>query len=268
MPYFKTDDAVQLYYEEKGEGQPVLFIHGVWMSGRFFRKQLPFFGERYRALAIDLRGHGRSSHTHSGHTVANYARDIRSFIKGLGLTDVIMVGWSMGSFVIWDYFKQFGSENVKATVVIEETPSDYQWPDWPLGFADFQGLIDMMTAVQTDRASFVSEFILEMFKEAPSEDDFKWIFDEITLMPESIASAIIFDQTIQDYRPVIPEVTVPTLLCFGRDEKLIPVAGGEYLQEHMPNSRLIIFENSGHCPFLEEADLLNKEVDQFIQSPG
>ncbi len=268
MSYFKLDDAVELYYEEKGSGQPVLFIHGVWMSSRFFQKQMSFFGERYRAISVDLRGHGRSSHVHSGHTVANYARDIRAFINGLGLKDVVLVGWSMGSFVIWDYFKQFGDENIKATVVLSQSPSDFIWPDWPHGFTDFQGLAGMMTAVQTDRAEFVKGFIPQMLKKAPSEEDFKWMFEEITMLPETIAGSILFDQTCQDYRPVIPDVNVKTLLCFGREGKLIPLAGGEYLEKHLPDSQLKIFENSDHCPFLEETDLLNKELDEFIASLG
>ena len=88
------------------------------------------------------------------------------------------------------------------------------------------------------------------------------------LLTESIAGSILFDQTVQDYRPDLSKVTVPTLLCFGRDEKLIPVAGGEHLQKNLPNARLLVFENSGHCPFLEESKRFNREVDRFIQSVG
>ncbi len=87
-------------------------------------------------------------------------------------------------------------------------------------------------------------------------------------MPESIASAILFDQSVQDYRPMLGMVTVPTLLCFGRHDKFVPLAGVECLQHHLPRARLVIFENSGHGPHLEEPDRFNREVDQFIQSLG
>ncbi len=256
-----------MHYEEQGQGQPILFIHGVWMSGRFFDRQLSFLGKNNRAIAVDLRGHGQSSHIHSGHTVANYARDIRAFIREMALTEVILVGWSMGAFVIWDYFKQFGPENIKATVVIEETPSDFKWPDWPLGFADFNALCDMMRVIQfpDDRAAFVREFIGEMYKDTPPADEESWIFEEIMRLPATIASSIIFDQTVQDYRPVIPQINVPTLLCFGRDEKLIPIAGAEYLSKHLPVSRTVLFEESGHLPFLEETDKLNQELGIFVK---
>lgn len=268
MAYFDLGNQIQLYYEDQGQGLPVIFIHGVWMSSRFFHKQMPYFRQRYRAIALDLRGHGRSTHVHYGHTVAQYARDLRALMHGLALEPVVLIGWSMGAFVIWEYFKQFGAENIKATVVIDESASDYKWPDWPLGFADFPTLCHVMSGLQTDRAETVRDFIPLMFKDPPAESDVQWMFEEITRMPESIASAILFDQTVQDYRPVLPQIKVPTLLCFGADEKLVPVAAGEHLQQTMPNARLVVFENSSHCPFLEEPERFNAEVDRFIQSLG
>jgi len=265
MPYLSLNET-QLYYEEEGHGQPILFIHGVWMSSRFFQKQQNYFAHRYRAITVDLRAHGRSAQVHSGHTIANYARDIRGLIKGLKLTDVVMVGWSMGAFIIWDYFKQFGAENVKAAVIVEESASDFKTPDWPLGLFDLQSLRHLMDAVQTDRETVVRQFIPQMFKKAPAEKDTRWMFDEITRLPESIASSILFDQTLQDYRPMLPSFTLPTLLCFGSDEKLIPVAAGEHLCQNLPDARLVVFEQSGHCPFLEEPERFNQEVDHFVQS--
>ena len=265
MPYFNVGDA-QLYYEDQGQGQPIIFIHGVWMSSRFFKKQIPYFAQRHRIITVDLRGHGRSAKVHAGHTIATYARDIHTLIQGLELTNVILLGWSMGAFVVWDYVKQFGTEFLKATVIVEESASDYKQADWPLGAFDFHELCEVMAAVQTDRAGFVHEFIPLMLKEEPSEEDRQWMFDEITRPPESIASAILFDQTVQDYRPVLPNVTIPSLLCFGRDEKLIPLAAAEHLKQTLPEARLVIFENSSHCPFLEETDKFNQEVDAFICS--
>jgi pimeloyl-ACP methyl ester carboxylesterase len=268
MPQFKLPDGAELHYEEHGEGRPILFLHGVWMSGRFFQKQLPALGKTHRAIALDFRGHGRSSHIHTGHTMGQYARDVHAFIQGMGLKDVVLAGWSMGTFVLLDYFAQFGAEHLAAAIVVEESTSDYKWPDWPIGFIDFAGLCQMMKDVQTDRDAFVRAFIPLMFKNPPSDADTKWMFEEITRLPESIAACILFDQTVQDYRPALPRVTVPTLLCFGRDEKLIPVAAGEYLRDHIKGSKLVVFEESSHCPFLEEPERFNAEVEKFVGQLG
>jgi non-heme chloroperoxidase len=265
MPRFDLGGA-ELYYEELGAGRPVVFIHGVWMSGRFFRHQLPYLGRSCRAIALDLRAHGRSTQAPSGHTVATYARDLHAFLERRELDGAVLVGWSMGCMVVWDYVKQFGTGRIAATVLVEQSPSDFRWPDWPFGTFDLDALLDAMTRLQTDRDGFIREFLPLMFKDPPSDADEQWMFDEITRAPESIAAAILFNQTMQDYRPVLERVTVPSLVVVGRDEKLVPVAAGKYVAERLPDARLLVFERSGHCPFLEEPERFNEEVDRFIRS--
>ncbi len=98
---------VTLHYEDQGSGTPVLFIHGVWMSSRFFTPQLDGLSDRCRVLSLDMRAHGQSAHVHSGHTVAQYARDVHAFIEHMGLSEVVLAGWSMGAFVIWEYIKEY-----------------------------------------------------------------------------------------------------------------------------------------------------------------
>lgn len=244
----------------------MIFVHGVWMSSRFFGSQLPYFGQRYHALALDLRSHGQSSHIHTGHTVATYARDLQAFMQRLHLTNVVLVGWSMGAFVIWDYIQQFGLQDVKATVIVDEGPSDFRWPDYPYGNTDFAQLCEAMTAIQTQREALAPQFIQAMFKNPLPDSDMAWMLDDVLRLPASIAGAIFFDEIVQDYRPMLPQVTVPTLLCFGRDAQMVPLEAGEHLLEQLPHARLVVFEQSGHCPFWEEPERFNHEVEQFIQS--
>ncbi|MFE0507849.1 alpha/beta fold hydrolase [Peribacillus butanolivorans] len=265
MAFIEVEKDVQLYYEEKGQGRPIIFIHGVWMSSRFFTRQLPYFSEKYRTILLDLRSHGQSTHVHNGNTVSVYAKDLHAFIDKQGLKDVILVGWSMGAFVVWDYLKQFGEDNVHSTVIVDELASDFKWPDFDIGAFDIDTLIAFMTEIQTNRSLFLQGFLTSMFKDELSAGDANWMLEEVTKMPASIASAILFDQSIVDYRDFLPEITVPTLLCFGRHEKVIPVAAGVHLEENIPNSELVIFEDSCHCPFIEESGLFNKTVDAFIQ---
>lgn len=265
MPRFDLGGC-ELYYEELGRGRPVLFLHGVWMSGRFFRRQIPSLSASYRTIVPDLRAHGRSTAVPSGHTIPTYARDLRIFIERLGLEGVVLVGWSMGCMVIWDYVKQFGTSRLAATVLVEQSASDFRWADWPLGAFDLSALIGAMERIQTDRDTFAHDFISRMFKERPDEADRRWMFDEMTRIQASIAGAIFFDQTMRDYRPFLPRLTVPSLVVMGRDEKLVPIAAGEHLARRLPDARLLIFDESGHCPFLEEPDRFNEEIHRFIRS--
>ncbi|CDQ20276.1 alpha/beta fold hydrolase [Halobacillus karajensis] len=266
MPYFNVEDQVDLYYEDGGDGTVVLFIHGVWMSSRFFKKQADYFRKNYRAILLDLRGHGQSSKVHHGHTVANYARDLHSFIEHSQLKNVVLIGWSMGAFIVWDYLQQFGEENIKGTVIVDELPSDFKWDDFPMGAFDFPTLIHLMREVQNNQDGFLKHFIPLMFKKELPKKELEWMLEETTKVPASIASAILFDQTVVDYRKQFKDIKVPTLLCFGREDKLIPVEAGHYLQEQIDHSRLVFFEDSCHCPFLEEPHTFNNVVTKFIDS--
>ncbi|UOQ95358.1 alpha/beta hydrolase [Halobacillus shinanisalinarum] len=266
MSSIRLDDGVELYYEDIGEGKPILFLHGVWMSSRFFQKQTNYFRKGYRMITLDLRGHGQSSHVDSGHTVANYARDVKQFVDKLKLKNITLLGWSMGAFVIWEYLHQFGQNNIKATVIVDELASDFKWNDFKIGAFDLPALTGMMRDIQTDQKELLSGFIPLMFKENVPKQEMEWMLEETMRLPASIASAILFDQSIIDCRPYLPSITIPTLLCFGKTEKLIPVAAGEHLHKEITNSRLELFENSCHCPFLEEPERFNNVVDSFIRT--
>jgi pimeloyl-ACP methyl ester carboxylesterase len=105
-----------------------------------------------------------------------------------------------------------------------------------------------------------------MFKNPPSEEHANLVLGETLRLPASVAGAIFFDQTVQDYRDVLPEVDVPALVCTGADEKLVAVETQQYIVDHAPNARLVVFRESGHCPFLEEPDRFNDELDAFVGS--
>ncbi len=150
MPYITLEDQTRLYYETHGSGTPILFIHGVLMSGQFFHKQFSALSANYQCIRLDLRGHGESDKVLHGHTISQYARDVREFLKAMELDRAVLAGWSMGAFVVWDYLNQFGNDNIQAAVIIDQSASDYQWEGWEHGPFDFDGLKTAMHAIQTE----------------------------------------------------------------------------------------------------------------------
>ena len=261
MPFIET-----LHYEDRGHGVPLILLHGVWMSNRFFSNQIEHLSKHLRIIAVDFRGHGRSPRSDGGHTVSTYAQDLRTLIVELALEDFVLAGWSMGAMVMWEYLHQFGSKGLLGSIVIDQSASDYAWSDWPLGVIEFDGLRRVMKRLQTSRAELCRDFAAAMFQAPLSDSDLEWIVREMLLPAASVAAAIFFDQTVQDYRTLVPEFSAPTLLCFGRDSKMMPVEAGEHLRGVLPNSRLVIFEESGHCPFLEESERFNSCVLEFVHT--
>lgn len=265
MPHVRVNDC-DLYLEDEGSGPPVVFIHGLWCSGRFFAEQLPFFAERHRAVVVDLRSHGRSEATQTGNTVAQHARDVHALLEALELRDAVLVGWSMGFLVVLDYLRQFGAERVRAVVDVDQSPTDLKWPDWPYGLLDLSELHAFHTGAQEDPEATARHFVPLLFAEPPPPELEERLVAEVLQVPPAQAAVILVDQTLVDYRDMLGEITVPALLCLGRGEKLVPVAAGEWMRERLPDATLEIFERSDHCPFLEEAERFNRVLDEWIRS--
>jgi non-heme chloroperoxidase len=202
-----------------------------------------------------------------GHTIPTYAQDLHAFIQDKELEDVTLVGWSMGAFVMWDYMRQFGTGNFKASVVVDEAASDFKWPGYDHGFAErVEDVAGFVTAIQSDWHGFIREFSISMFASHPSEEDARWMFDEISRVPPVIASTILVDEIFCDYRDFLTTVDLPILICGGRATcPEITVEVLEDVQARVKNSKLVIFEKSGHCPFLEETEKFNKTVDDFLK---
>jgi pimeloyl-ACP methyl ester carboxylesterase len=258
-------NGVELYYEERGTGIPLLFVHGMWGSCRFFHKQLAALSSNYRVIALDLRGHGRSSMTMSGQTVPTYARDVAAFVEKLKLREFVAVGWSMGAFVWWDYHRQFGTGGVRALVVIDQPPSDWQSPEIPNALLTLDALRSWHYRIQTERNALMQEVIPMMFAKPPERADFQWMHDEMTRAPEVIAAAVLFDQSTRDYRQALEGYPVPTLVC-GGGRSAQPRAGLELIVESVDDGRLTVFEQCGHCLFLEDAERFNTEVRDFVRA--
>ena len=118
MAYEQCNGA-DLYFEDEGSGTPLVFLPGVMTGVRFFTHQLASLSDEYRTIALDYRGHGRSEKTETGHTVPQYARDLHAFLDQRDLHDVILVGWSMGALVSWEYIDRFGADRVQALVDVD-----------------------------------------------------------------------------------------------------------------------------------------------------
>jgi pimeloyl-ACP methyl ester carboxylesterase len=261
-------NGVTLAYDDAGDQdrRALVLVHGISMSRRYFHKQLGPLSARHRVIAVDLRGHGDSDKIESGHTVPQYARDVHEFIEALGLDRPVILGWSMGVFVALDYIRQFGTDSIGGLIDVDEAASDFKWDGWEHGFLDLPTLHSLMTAVQDDKDAFIRDFVPDMFHNPQAGQDLEWMVSESSKLPTGPLSAILFDQTVQDYRDVLETIDLPTLVCWGQHDQLLPVSGAPYMRDHIQGAQLEVFEHSGHCPFLEESEKFNQVVQGFLDS--
>lgn len=262
----ETVNGVELYYEADGDGTPIVFLHGVMMGCRFFTEQQSGLADAHRPIVLDFRGHGRSEKTESGHTLPTYAADVEAFLEARGLNDVVLVGWSMGALVGWEYVDRFGTDRLRGFVVVEQQPADLEREGYDHGSFDFEGLAELLELTQTDPHEIADLYIDRMLKHPPDAGRRRHLFDEIARVPHGVKTAILFDQSVRDYRDVLDRVDVPTLVCLGESEAVLTVESVEYVAEHTPDAELERFPESDHCPFLEQPDRFNGALDAFVRS--
>jgi pimeloyl-ACP methyl ester carboxylesterase len=257
-------DGARLAYDDTGKGRPVVLLHGVCMSRRFFEHNTGPLAERFRVVNVDLRGHGESPASEGGHTVAQYAQDVKHLLDTLELDGAVLVGWSMGTFVVWDLVRQFGSAGIAGHVNVSQGPTDLSKDGWELGIFPLEELFGALAAAQSDFRAFMSHFVPELFKHEPAAEAQAALLEEILRVGANAGTCILLDQCLQDYRDQLASYEVPTLLVWGEDEKMVAAANGPWLQATQPAAELVVFEESGHCPMWEEPERFNQVVGDWI----
>jgi non-heme chloroperoxidase len=249
---------------DTGQGSPILLLHGVCMSRKFFERNIEPLAESHRVIAVDFRGHGDSPAIEGGHTIAQYARDVRAVIEMLDLRDSVVVGWSMGSLVAWEYLTQYASDpRLAGVAIVSQGPSDLTQAGWPHGIADLAELHTYLEMVQDDFDGFLAGFLPMMFKDQLTEAERAAFSRAISAIGANAGATILVDQTLRDYREQISRFTVPHLLVWGRDEKVGKLAAADWLNRELPRSELHVFDDSGHCPMWEEPEKFNALLSQW-----
>jgi len=267
MPQVTANDSTKLFYEEAGQGQPLVMIHGWTFSGRFFRNVVPALSEHARVITPDLRGHGRSDKPGHGYRVARLAADLRDLLTALDLRDATLLGWSLGCPVIWSYLELFGRDRIRDVVLVEQTPKQFQTADWRKAHAqsfDQASTATMLMQMKADPARFDEQNLTSCMHVPPPDGEKAFMLAEMALSPVEARAAAMEDHTVHDWRDLLPRLDVPALVMVAKQDKVFPQGGPEWVGEHMPNARAVEFENSSHMIFHDEPEKFVAAVSGFL----
>lgn len=267
MPYFVTRDHCKLYYEEKGEGKAVVFVHGWSCNRHFFQKQVPEFLKKYKVLSYDLRGHGDSDRTEYGNAISHFARDLKELIDFRDLKDVTLIGWSMGVYIIFDYILQFGCDNLAKIVLLDMTSkmvTDENWTYGLFGEYPLQTGVDYLEEITIDWPAVAAGFVPAMFDDDyPIKEEIDYIYAEALKNTPHVMVNMWLSLIQKDYRAMLSTITVPALITYGSSKSLYEPECSEYIQENIPNASIAAFKG-GHIHFFEDPENFNKTVMDFI----
>lgn len=105
MSTFRTNDGVEIYYEVRGDGRPLLMLPGWTCSTKFWKKNVEELAKSCKVITMDLRAHGESEKVLHSHRISRYAMDVRNLLEHLDLQDVTGLGWSMGGVDLVELYR-------------------------------------------------------------------------------------------------------------------------------------------------------------------
>lgn len=265
MPVLTTNDGVRLHYVDEGpRDAPVLLLVPGWGGSTiWFGEQIRGLSEKYRVVCYDPRGQGQSEHTDAGQRMERVAKDLDDLVTALGLRDIVLLGWSLGVSTVLSYIDTFGCEGLRKAVLVCGGPRLINAGTWKLGFVDVPQALDWI-ALQRHSMQDAADFVMpQFFATEPQGEELVRLREDIAGMSPAGSSAMCWNVLNQDYTDVLVKVRVPTLVLTGRHDNVIPSENGPYLAQSIGEARLAVFENSAHCPFIEEPESFNEVLDEF-----
>lgn len=257
------------------DAPPIVLVHGWAQSGAVFAAQLgSSLVERFRLVAVDLRGHGESEVPDAGYDdPAQWAEDIRAVLDYAG-RPAVLVGWSYGGLVITDYLRVFGQSGVAGLVYVGAIT---ELGRGRRGGRTGQAMRDALPAVLSEDAEVAGEamrgFVTGMSasKLASRPNALGTALLEDALRVPARVRGALFRRDVSS-ADVLATVTVPTLVVHGDADAVVDIDAGRFTAETVPGARLRVFEGVGHLPFLERAaefdELLGAFADECQQVTG
>ncbi|MDF1502360.1 alpha/beta hydrolase [Roseisolibacter sp. H3M3-2] len=270
MPTIETSQSpTTLFYQDLGQGTPVVLIHGWPLSHRMWESQINALLEAgHRVVAYDRRGFGDSGRPAGGYDYDTFASDLNDLMTRLDLRGAVLAGFSMGGGEVARYVGRYGQERVaKAALLGAVPPFLLKTADNPDGAP--QAVFDeMLAGVTKDRIGFLDGFFEKFYNGKPGEAS-----DDLVPYSKSIAwpaSPVGTQQCIvafgtTDFRADLKKFTVPTLIAHGDKDQIVPLEiSGKKSHEMIAGSRLEVLKGAPHGFAATHASALNKLLVDFV----
>ncbi len=260
-----------MYVAEAGQGRPLILLHGWSSHGGYFAPQLEALRDRFHLFCPDLPGHRNSIAPLAELTIPRLADDLHRLITERSLRGAILLGWSMGAMVAFDYIARYGSAMLAGLVIEDMTVRIINDAEWRYGIRnDFDTTQSeaAIQAMQDDWLSYAQGSLPRLFSRRmpPDRDLLSWAAAEIAANDGRAMAALWQSMAAQDFRWLLPELRIPVLLLHGGDSQLYGREVHKWMAARIPDARRVCLERAGHAPHLECPDEFNAALTAFAAS--
>jgi pimeloyl-ACP methyl ester carboxylesterase len=271
--FVAVDDGGQIHTTERGEGPPIVLVHGVTLGVAVWAPQLRDLGDDgHRVIAVGQRGHGRSLAGEGGYSMERLADDLLETLQALEVTGAVLVGHSMGGMVAQLLAVRRGDElrrHVDALVLVATTSG-------PVLRAPTAGLARLLTggvdrglrrAERRGRGMLPHEDLGPVaarlsFGADPSPADLELTRATMVAMSPTAVSGLLPGLLSFDVRAGLGAIELPTWVVVGSRDVMTPPRMARALATAIPRARLVVYEGCGHMVMLERASELNSLLER------
>src|SRR5712671_4223249 len=267
----ENSTPIDLYYEDHGSGLPVVLIHGWPLNGDAWEKQTAaLLAAGHRVITYDRRGFGRSSKPGTGYNYDTFAADLDVLLSTLNLTNVSLVGHSMGTGEITRYIAKYGTKRLRKVVLIGTLgPYLIKAPDNPEGIdaSVFRGI---QAGIKADRPVAITEFLKNFY--SVGGPDGKLVSERVmqanwtvAIGASPISTLACVDAWIEDFRKDIDRNDVPTMIIHGDDDRILPADVTSRRQAKLiKNVKYVEIQGGSHGITWTRAEEINAELVAFL----
>ena len=268
MPKIKTNN-IELYYETYGgTGKPLVLISGLGYPLWQWHRMVPFLAEQFQVIAFDNRGVGQSDKPEGPYTAQMLAADTAGLLDALGIEKAIIVGHSMGGFIAQSLALDFPSKVEKLILCSTNFGGPHHVPVTPEAMRVLSDVTsDALTRFKNGLAVSTAPGWAE--KNPQMIDEWvKWrVANPIEPAPYQAQLAIGLSLMTEAaaFETKLPRLNIPTLILFGKHDKVVPPENASLLSKQIANSKVVIFPDAGHFFPIEIAEAAAQAVIEFAK---
>jgi pimeloyl-ACP methyl ester carboxylesterase len=269
-----TDDGCKIHYMESGAGKKtVLFVHEFQDGAGSFKYPAANLTGDYRLIAYDLRGHGTSDSPKTGYTMDRFAKDLKSLIDQLKLTNVNVIGNAMGMTVVWEYIKQYGDgafdkivNTAASPAILNDSTKKYSY-----GIANWskQAALDQAKSFRTNYKKVKTDEQTALRPIFDAYPQWREYYDRNVTYDGNAMASLQEAWVAADYWDVLPKITKPVVMISATYDWFPKVSFDEQNKLIKPASSVVVIKgdlsSANHYFPMNLPEKYAAELQAFIQ---
>ena len=253
-------NGVTLAYSDRGAGLPLVFLHAFPLNRTMWSAQEQALSSQFRIVTVDLRGHGESDAPLWRYTLDQAADDVRALMDHLSIRQAVLVGLSMGGYVLFAFYRAF-TDRVKG-LVLADTRAQADTADGQ------QGRFHMAQVAYRQGPAAIADLMIPKLLSPASINTNPDLVRRVRAMIEGnqisgIAGDLMAMAERADSVPFLNQIACPTQIIVGELDHATPPSDAELMADRIPGARLSIIPGAAHLANLEQPDRFTQIVRSF-----